>query len=436
MLHRRLLLFLFLLSPVSAADDSKPPQPNPPPPPYPIGDIALPGYLSPPPDFPALLNSGETPALRPSLAVVVAISTTVFSVTFLLLLYAKHCKRPPDSARNPPYHGANNLARKNSGVDRSVIESLPLFRFSSLRGHKDGLECAVCLNRFENPEVLRLLPKCRHAFHVDCVDTWLDAHSTCPLCRHRVHPEDVLIAIDDRGDEEVEEEEERPAASSQAEAQNAAVSGSPGIAIEAELEEPRHPITTDIETGKPDSSINTSASVSEQSSRRVAGRHSSAGERATGTGSGFLSQIFSSHRKSTFSGSSTPSVRKSIAGLEKKKRGSADSSTVAVGCFDRYQRKDGLLLTRQQQGDGSGSASGSVSTADRARLEHRIIVSAGREIQTHRWSDVQPSDRLYLRSEMIISRSRGVHSERRPPPPRPPPLPPPRRIPAAQVQTS
>ncbi|CAI0399338.1 unnamed protein product [Linum tenue] len=368
MLHRRLLLFLFLLSPVSAADDSKPPQPNPPPPPYPIGDIALPGYLSPPPDFPALLNSGETPALRPSLAVVVAISTTVFSVTFLLLLYAKHCKRPPESARNPPYHGANNLARKNSGVDRSVIESLPLFRFSSLRGHKDGLECAVCLNRFENPEVLRLLPKCRHAFHVDCVDTWLDAHSTCPLCRHRVHPEDVLIAIDDGGDEEVEEEE-RPAASSQ-----------------------------------------TSASVSEQSSRRVAGRHSSAGERATGTASGFLSQIFSSHRKSTFSGSSTPSVRKSIA-------------TVAVGCFDRYQRKDGLLLTRQQQ-------------ADRARLEHRIIVSAGREIQTHRWSDVQPSDRLYLRSEMIISRSRGVHSERRPPPPRPPPLPPPRRIPAAQVQTS
>ncbi|KAG8372347.1 hypothetical protein BUALT_Bualt12G0056600 [Buddleja alternifolia] len=84
-------------------------------------------------------------------------------------------------------------SRINSGINRKVIESLPLFRFSSLRGQKDGLECAVCLNKFEPEEILRLLPKCKHAFHVECVDTWLDGHSTCPLCRYRVDPEDVLL---------------------------------------------------------------------------------------------------------------------------------------------------------------------------------------------------------------------------------------------------
>lgn len=82
-------------------------------------------------------------------------------------------------------------------------------------------------------------------------------------------------------------------------------------------------------------------------------------------------------------------------------------SSVAVGCFDRKERKDGLLLTHDQ----------------RRRLEHRIIVSppgcgdgnvdGDGGIQCYndeRWSDVQPSDLLYLRSEMIMSDSRRLSS--------------------------
>ncbi|RVW28506.1 RING-H2 finger protein ATL43 [Vitis vinifera] len=146
---------------------------------------------SPPLPPPALPRPNFSP-FRPSIAVIVGVLTTMFSITFLLLLYAKHCKRGNGVVYTgtPPLSSA---ARKNSGIDRTVIESLPVFRFASLRGQKDGLECAVCLNRFEPTEILRLLPKCKHAFHVECVDTWLDAHSTCPLCRYRVDPEDILL---------------------------------------------------------------------------------------------------------------------------------------------------------------------------------------------------------------------------------------------------
>ncbi|KAF0902920.1 hypothetical protein E2562_019857 [Oryza meyeriana var. granulata] len=32
-------------------------------------------------------------------------------------------------------------------------------------------------------ETVRLLPACLHLYHAECIDPWLDAHTTCPLCR-------------------------------------------------------------------------------------------------------------------------------------------------------------------------------------------------------------------------------------------------------------
>lgn len=51
-------------------------------------------------------------------------------------------------------------------------------------------DCAVCLSEYQNGEQVRLLPLCRHSFHLHCIDTWLSTHESCPVCRHSVldHP--------------------------------------------------------------------------------------------------------------------------------------------------------------------------------------------------------------------------------------------------------
>ncbi|KAJ7560301.1 hypothetical protein O6H91_04G123000 [Diphasiastrum complanatum] len=82
------------------------------------------------------------------------------------------------------------------GVDEAIIRVLPTFSFSSLKGNKEGLECAVCLVRYADCDVLRMLSTCKHAFHVDCVDTWLHSHSTCPLCRCQITEEDPYLLAD------------------------------------------------------------------------------------------------------------------------------------------------------------------------------------------------------------------------------------------------
>lgn len=133
---------------------------------------------------------------QPSLAVVIGILSIMFSITFILLIYAKFCHRGGWANGSLDGRGDNNAftrSRRFSGINKTVIESLPFFRFSSLRGSRAGLECSVCLSKFEDIEILRLLPKCKHAFHIDCIDHWLERHSTCPLCRHRVSPDDPSI---------------------------------------------------------------------------------------------------------------------------------------------------------------------------------------------------------------------------------------------------
>lgn len=71
----------------------------------------------------------------------------------------------------------------DAGVDQSFIDTLPVFFYKAIIGLKNPFDCAVCLCEFEPEDKLRLLPKCSHAFHMECIDTWLLSHSTCPLCR-------------------------------------------------------------------------------------------------------------------------------------------------------------------------------------------------------------------------------------------------------------
>lgn len=143
---------------------------------------------------PTQLAPGDAPNnFHPSLAAIIGVLCCMVIFTFILLAYAKYCHRSSPMI-SPPIQGLLTRSRSRySGIDKTVVESLPFFRFSSLRGTRSGLECSVCLSKFEDIEILRLLPACKHAFHIDCVDKWFEKHSTCPLCRHKVSTEDLAV---------------------------------------------------------------------------------------------------------------------------------------------------------------------------------------------------------------------------------------------------
>lgn len=71
----------------------------------------------------------------------------------------------------------------NKGLKKKVLHSLPTLSYGSAVSRRFAADCAICLAEFVKGDELRVLPQCGHGFHVQCVDTWLGSHSSCPSCR-------------------------------------------------------------------------------------------------------------------------------------------------------------------------------------------------------------------------------------------------------------
>ncbi|KAK1302151.1 E3 ubiquitin-protein ligase ATL6 [Acorus calamus] len=140
------------------------------------------------------------PNFNPSMPIIIVVLVSAFFFLGFFSIYIRHCSgvRPATT----PAGGASNRVRSrriNRGLESEVLESFPTFLYSDVKGLKLGkgtLECAICINEFEDDETLRLLPKCDHVFHPECIDTWLSTHTTCPVCRSNLVPDPNSPPVD------------------------------------------------------------------------------------------------------------------------------------------------------------------------------------------------------------------------------------------------
>lgn len=128
---------------------------------------------------------------NPSMAIVIVVLISAFFFLGFFSIYIRQCTGA-SADRNSTRGLAAARSRRQRGLDQEVLSTFPTLVYSEVKEHKIGkgaLECAVCLCEFEDDETLRLLPKCDHVFHPDCIDAWLAAHVTCPVCRTNLVPD-------------------------------------------------------------------------------------------------------------------------------------------------------------------------------------------------------------------------------------------------------
>uniref|UniRef100_A0A7N0VMX2 RING-type E3 ubiquitin transferase n=1 Tax=Kalanchoe fedtschenkoi TaxID=63787 RepID=A0A7N0VMX2_KALFE len=92
-------------------------------------------------------------------------------------------------SQSQPGHPHSAAADPKPGLSPAVVAALPTSKFKNLTpGGGEKMECSVCLSSLEDEEVVRQLPNCSHAFHVECIDKWFEFNSSCPLCRTEAEP--------------------------------------------------------------------------------------------------------------------------------------------------------------------------------------------------------------------------------------------------------
>jgi len=139
---------------------------------------------------------------------IIVFSTIVFLALFLILMFAIHMIYSRFIFNRGALRRAANREMRltaaqahtqlteppNTGLDPKFITTLPTFLFKQKQQVENNnvsiniVECAVCLSLLQDEEMMRLLPNCKHCFHVGCIDKWLASHSTCPICRTKIEP--------------------------------------------------------------------------------------------------------------------------------------------------------------------------------------------------------------------------------------------------------
>ncbi|ESW25645.1 hypothetical protein PHAVU_003G053400 [Phaseolus vulgaris] len=143
------------------------------------------------------LSSSSGTRISPAIVFIFVILAVVFFISGVLHLLVRflirhmssssisQSNRYPDMSEPDPYQRQLQqlFHLHDLGLDQAFIDALPVFLYKDIIGLKEPFDCAVCLCQFSEQDMLRLLPICNHAFHIDCIDTWLLSNSTCPLCR-------------------------------------------------------------------------------------------------------------------------------------------------------------------------------------------------------------------------------------------------------------
>ncbi|XP_010463804.1 PREDICTED: RING-H2 finger protein ATL51-like [Camelina sativa] len=150
----------------------------------------------------------------PLLIALIGILASAFILVSYYTLISKYCHRRRQNSssaaaiNNTESHGrissdyttwqesTNPNQTIGDGLDESLIKSITVYKYKKNDGFVESSDCSVCLSEFQENESLRLLPKCNHAFHVPCIDTWLKSHSNCPLCRAFIAGAEIVVVTD------------------------------------------------------------------------------------------------------------------------------------------------------------------------------------------------------------------------------------------------
>lgn len=120
------------------------------------------------------------------LALLLTISCPLLVLIFIYLFFKLFCRSQTIVL---PIETSNYLRdrtmqkNQHDGIDATNIQNISIEIFKEETGSDADAQCSICLGGLVDGDKVKVLPKCCHVFHPECIDMWLSSHSSCPLCR-------------------------------------------------------------------------------------------------------------------------------------------------------------------------------------------------------------------------------------------------------------
>lgn len=158
--------------------------------------------MEPPPEDENALLSNRSQQMLVNIPFIITIAFAFVLIASIILLMKFFFDSSP--AENPPSTWSNSLSRRDE-----LIAAFPVFIHGKLPANSDyGItssssnlsafeneNCAICLEEYEHGEAIRVLPRCKHMFHKDCIEQWLRLRSmNCPVCRDKTIEDEMVPA--------------------------------------------------------------------------------------------------------------------------------------------------------------------------------------------------------------------------------------------------
>jgi hypothetical protein len=64
----------------------------------------------------------------------------------------------------------------------SVFRQSGILTAEKIKNIRNKNICCICLSTFSSGSDVKLLP-CKHCFHEECIDKWINKCNSCPICR-------------------------------------------------------------------------------------------------------------------------------------------------------------------------------------------------------------------------------------------------------------
>ncbi|KAI5408607.1 hypothetical protein KIW84_054447, partial [Lathyrus oleraceus] len=114
-------------------------------------------------------------------------ATVIFLPAFFLCIHFCHRRFSPQPS--------NMVMKSPMELQHVQVQSYSTTKSLGMvgAGLEDKKECCICLSIFQDNEKVKVVIECQHVYHSQCLDLWLSAHPSCPLCRASLHTYDIVL---------------------------------------------------------------------------------------------------------------------------------------------------------------------------------------------------------------------------------------------------